>query len=85
MGALRHGERQPQVRQLHGHSGYEASAVDDTFGSIAGIFRAAKASLFGGAYADEQAGEMLKQPFPAASEQIVPLTVKSSKREMERV
>ncbi|MGD0767332.1 MAG: adenosyl-hopene transferase HpnH [Tepidisphaeraceae bacterium] len=67
------------------HSGYEASAVDDTFGSIAGIFRAAKASLFGGAYADEQAGEMLKQPFPAASEQIVPLTVKSSKREMERV
>jgi hopanoid biosynthesis associated radical SAM protein HpnH len=66
------------------HSGYEASAVDDTFGSIAGIFRAAKASLFGGTYADEQAKEMLKQPFPAA-EQIVPLTVKSSKREMERV
>ena len=67
------------------HSGYEASAVDDTFGSIAGIFRAAKASLFGGEYTDEQAEEMLKQPFPTASEQIVPLTVRSSKQEMERV
>jgi len=67
------------------HSGYEASAVDDTFGSIAGIFRAAKASLFGGAYADEQAREMLKQPVAAASGPVVTLTVKSSKREMERV
>ena len=67
------------------HSGYEASAVDDTFGSIAGIFRAAKASLFGGVYADKGAEEMLKQPFPAASEQIVQVTIGSSKREMERV
>jgi hopanoid biosynthesis associated radical SAM protein HpnH len=67
------------------HSGYEASAVDDTFGSIAGMFRAARASLFGGVYADEQAKEMLKQPVAAAREQVVVLTVKSSKREMERV
>src|ERR1700733_14013978 len=36
------------------HSGYEASAVDDTF-SLKGIFRAAKATLFGGTYADEAA------------------------------
>ena len=28
------------------HSGYEASAVDDTFGSLAGFARAVKATLF---------------------------------------
>ena len=33
------------------HSGYEASAVNDTF-SLTGIFRAARATLFGGAYRD---------------------------------
>ena len=37
------------------HSGYEASAVDDTFGSIKGLLRAAKASLFGGNYANAEA------------------------------
>jgi hopanoid biosynthesis associated radical SAM protein HpnH len=67
------------------HSGYEASAVDDTFGSLAGLFRAAKATLFGGTYTDEKAAEALKHPFPAAPEQIVPLTIKESKREMETV
>jgi hopanoid biosynthesis associated radical SAM protein HpnH len=65
------------------HSGYEATAVDDTFGSLAGILRAAKATLFGGTYTDEAAKELLKQPFPAASEQIVPLTIKNSSRELE--
>ncbi len=67
------------------HSGYEASAVDDTFGSIAGLFRAAKATLFGGTYTDPKALESLKQPFASAPDQIVPLTVKNSKREMETV
>ncbi len=47
------------------HSGYEASAVDDTFGSLAGLFRAAKATLFGGTYTDPKAAEALKHPFPA--------------------
>jgi hypothetical protein len=28
------------------HSGYEASAVDDTFGSLAGFARTVKATLF---------------------------------------
>src|ERR1700689_561026 len=42
------------------HSRYEASAVNDTF-SITGIFRAARATLFGGTYADEKALESLKQ------------------------
>ena len=42
------------------HSGYEASAVDDTFGSVAGLFRAARATLFGGTYADAEALESLE-------------------------
>jgi hypothetical protein len=67
------------------HSGYEASAVDDTFGSLAGIFRAAKATLFGGTYADDAAMELLKQPTAPAQDQIVPLTIKNSQREMETV
>ncbi|HEY1921827.1 MAG TPA: adenosyl-hopene transferase HpnH, partial [Tepidisphaeraceae bacterium] len=71
------------------HSGYEASAVDDTFGSLAGLFRAAKATLFGGTYEDKKALESLKQPFPTAPEQIVSLTIgnsqKNSHREMETV
>jgi hopanoid biosynthesis associated radical SAM protein HpnH len=62
------------------HSGYEASAVDDTFGSLAGIFRAAKATLFGGTYADEAAKELLKQPVTHAAEPRVQVTV-SARRE----
>ena len=67
------------------HSGYEASAVDDTFGSLAGIFRAARATLFGGTYTDQAALELLKQPMGPAPEQIVPLTIKNSQRKMETV
>jgi hypothetical protein len=66
------------------HSGYEASAVDDTFGSIAGIIRTAKATLFGRGYADEKALQMLKEPFPA-HEQKVELTIHKTGKEMETV
>ena len=45
------------------HSGYEATAVDDTFGSLAGIVRAAKATLFGEACAHPEAHKLLKNPF----------------------
>ncbi len=67
------------------HSGYEASAVDDTFSSLAGLIRTAKATLFGGAYADESALKLLNEPVGPAQEQIVPLTIKNSQREMETV
>jgi hypothetical protein len=70
------------------HSGYEATAVDDTFGSIAGIVRAAKATLFGGAYADQEAKKLLEHPFPPAQEKLVPLTIGAGNadgREMETV
>ena len=62
------------------HSGYEASAVDDTFSSLAGLIRTAKATLFGGTYTDESAMELLREPVGPAQEQIVPITV-SSRRE----
>jgi hopanoid biosynthesis associated radical SAM protein HpnH len=66
------------------HSGYEASAVDDTFGSLAGMWRTAKATLFGGSYADEQAMKMLKEP-TAEAQQPVELTIRGGSREMESV
>jgi hopanoid biosynthesis associated radical SAM protein HpnH len=43
------------------HSGYEASAVDDTFGSLKGFLAAVRASLFT-RHADEAALAMLDEP-----------------------
>jgi len=75
----------PKCANCMVHSGYEATAVDDTFGSIAGLVRAAKATLFGGAYADAEAMKLLDQPMPAAAP-MVPLTIgQSQPREMETV
>jgi hypothetical protein len=36
----------PKCKDCMVHSGYEASAVDDTFSSFAGFGRAVKATLF---------------------------------------
>ncbi|MGH7973512.1 MAG: DUF3463 domain-containing protein, partial [Limisphaerales bacterium] len=38
----------PKCADCMVHSGYEASAVDDTFGSIGGFVRTAMATLFPG-------------------------------------
>ena len=43
------------------HSGYEASAVNDTFGSIGGFVATAKATLFH-SYRDEGALRLLDEP-----------------------
>jgi hypothetical protein len=48
------------------HSGYEASAVHHTF-SLKGIFTAARASLFGGTYANREALEALQEKSAPAS------------------
>src|ERR1700693_289788 len=48
----------PRCANCMVHSGYEASAVNHAF-SIKGIFAAAKATLFGGAYTDPEALEAL--------------------------
>jgi hopanoid biosynthesis associated radical SAM protein HpnH len=75
----------PKCANCMVHSGYEATAVDDTFGSIAGLVRAAKATLFGGVYGDAEAMKLLDQPMPAAAP-MVPLTIgQSQPREMETV
>jgi hopanoid biosynthesis associated radical SAM protein HpnH len=72
------------------HSGYEASAVDDTFGSLMGMIRAARATLFGGLYPDDNAmaefeadaaqepAQKLVQLRVAAGEHRVEETVKSA-------
>jgi hopanoid biosynthesis associated radical SAM protein HpnH len=66
------------------HSGYEASAVDDTFGSIGGILRAARATLFGGAYRDEKAMADFAADVPAKpAAPLVQLRVAASSRSNE--
>ena len=47
--------KNPKCANCMVHSGYEASAVDDTFGSVRGLLGAAKATLFGGSYSDPAA------------------------------
>jgi hopanoid biosynthesis associated radical SAM protein HpnH len=64
----------PKCANCMVHSGYEASAVNHTF-SMRGIFAAARASLFGGAYKDDEALEALEEK--SAPAHMVQLTVKS--------
>ena len=60
------------------HSGYEASAVNHTF-SLKGIFTAARATLFGGAYANAAALEALdEKSAPAAHVEMVQVTINPS-------
>jgi hopanoid biosynthesis associated radical SAM protein HpnH len=67
----------PKCANCMVHSGYEASAVDATFGSIKGLFSAAKATLFGGSYADEQALKALETS-PNGNGSLVQLNVKGN-------
>ncbi len=79
----------PKCANCMVHSGYEATAVDDTFGSIGGIIRAARATLFGGTYADAEATKLLQEPSAAGAHGTpVPLTIsatKDRKQEMQTV
>jgi len=65
----------PKCANCMVHSGYEASAVDHTFGSIFGLLAAAKAFLFGGRYEDEEALRELKATPPSPPGGMVALTV----------
>jgi hopanoid biosynthesis associated radical SAM protein HpnH len=61
----------PKCANCMVHSGYEASAVDDTFGSIKGFFGTVRATLFGGAYKDTEAMEALDhKSLPASLVQV---------------
>lgn len=51
----------PKCANCMVHSGYEASAVNDTFGSLSGLWATAKATLFGG-YDDPGALRLLDEP-----------------------
>jgi len=52
----------PKCANCMVHSGYEASAVDDTFGSFGGFLATVRATLFGGRYANQAALEALEEP-----------------------
>ena len=71
----------PKCANCMVHSGYEASAVDDTFTSIRGLFGAAKATLFGSRYENPEALEALsEEPMPHAPPQkLVALTLRGAK------
>ena len=49
------------------HSGYEASAVNDTFGSLRGFITTVRATVIGGKYADPEALEALDEKSAPAS------------------
>jgi hopanoid biosynthesis associated radical SAM protein HpnH len=51
----------PKCANCMVHSGYEASAVDDTFGSVRGFLSTVRATLFGGGYADRAALDALEE------------------------
>ena len=72
----------PKCRNCMVHSGYEASAVNDTF-SLKGIFKAARATLFGGVYANAEAAKALEATSNGHSGVLVPLNVKATKNELQ--
>jgi hopanoid biosynthesis associated radical SAM protein HpnH len=51
----------PKCANCMVHSGYEASAVNDTFGSLRGLWRTARATFSGG-YEDPSALRLLDEP-----------------------
>jgi hopanoid biosynthesis associated radical SAM protein HpnH len=57
----------PKCANCMVHSGYEASAVDDTFGSLKGFLATVRASLFT-KHADEAALAMLNEPVHTRTE-----------------
>jgi len=67
------------------HSGYEATSVDDAFGSLRGLWRMTRAVLFSRGYRDPKATETLKKwgP-PATSGTPVTLTLNGVKSKSDR-
>ncbi len=63
----------PKCANCMVHSGYEASAVNDTFASLRGLLATARATLFGGRYQDDDALEALEEK--SAPAHLVQLTV----------
>jgi hypothetical protein len=73
----------PKCSNCMVHSGYEASAVDDTFASIKGFFATARATLFR-AYPDQAALESLdERSAPASDLGLVQLNVRAARSPAE--
>jgi hopanoid biosynthesis associated radical SAM protein HpnH len=73
----------PKCANCMVHSGYEASAVNHTFGSLKGLLATARATFFG-RYKDEQAAEELaKDETVPLHETIVPLTINKKHETVE--
>ncbi len=68
----------PRCANCMVHSGYEASAVNDTFFSLRGFLATVRATLFGGTYANREALRALEEEvFPPPA--LVPLELKPTK------
>jgi hypothetical protein len=76
----------PKCANCMVHSGYEASAVHDTFGSIGGFLSTVRATVFGGRYKNAETLKALDEADePAYHGAVVPLTISTKKREAETV
>ena len=76
----------PKCANCMVHSGYEASAVHDTFGSFKGFFATAAATLFGRYKSDDAMKALEEDDAPAYHGAVVPLTMSGIKsRERETV
>jgi hopanoid biosynthesis associated radical SAM protein HpnH len=56
----------PKCANCMVHCGFEASAVNDTFGSIRGLWAAARASIFSGGYQNQNTATAVEQSRQAA-------------------
>src|SRR5436190_9856571 len=69
----------PKCANCMVHSGYEASAVDETFASLKGLLATARATLLGGTYANREALEALEEKSaPASHLGVVQVTVSAA-------
>ncbi len=68
----------PKCANCMVHSGYEASAVDETFGSITGMFATVRSMIFN-SHPNKAALEALDEPGDAPHSAPVPLTVSAAK------
>jgi hopanoid biosynthesis associated radical SAM protein HpnH len=74
----------PKCANCMVHSGYEASAVNDTFSSLGGLWRTARA-LWDGVYRDSSALATLEEPVRPAHSVRPLIQIKSRPREESRV
>ena len=68
----------PKCANCMVHSGYEASAVDDTFGSLKGFLATIRSTLFSGGYQNQAALEALDEAIESR-ESLVQLQVTAAK------